>query len=181
MVYMEKINKKKLHNRKGFTLAETLLAVLILLMVSQIVATGIPVAKNAYEKVVLASNAEVLLSTAVTVLRNELGTASKIDTPDQKTITYFNADRGSMAKIGVEEDGSVKLHRYYYSVDGIVTDSGAEPLISKERATADLYVTFDTVSYDSDNKVVTFTKVSVCRESGTRNLAVRDTLSIRVM
>jgi len=180
MVCMENKKKHRLHNRKGFTLAETLLAVLILLMVSQIVATGIPVAKNAYEKVVLTSNAEVLLSTAVTMLRNELGTAREIKVSDTQTeVTYFNADRANMAKIGLE-DGSVKIHRYY-PVDGIGLDSGAEPLVTKDRATADLYVTFKDVSYDSKNKVVTFTKVSVCRESGTRDLAVRDTLSINVM
>ena len=38
--------KEKLKNRSGFTLAETLLAVLILLLVSVIVANGIPVARD---------------------------------------------------------------------------------------------------------------------------------------
>ena len=179
MVYMEKINKKKLHNRKGFTLAETLLAVLILLMVSQIVATGIPVAKNAYEKVVLASNAEVLLSTAVTTLRNELGTAREIKVSDTQTeVTYLNADRGNMAKIAME-DSSAKIHRYYDEDTGI--DSGAEPLISTKRATEGLYVTFKSVSYDAKNRVVTFEKVSVSKESGATDLAVRKNLSINVM
>ena len=65
---MEERIRKKLHSSKAFTLAETLLAVLILLMVSTIVATGIPVARNAYEKVVLASNAEVLLSTTISFI-----------------------------------------------------------------------------------------------------------------
>ena len=180
MVCMENKKKHRLHNRKGFTLAETLLAVLILLMVSQIVATGIPVAKNAYEKVVLTSNAEVLLSTAATVLRNELGTAREIKVSDTQTeVTYLNADRANMAKIGME-DGSVKIHRYY-PVDGIGIDSGADPLVSRERATEKLYVTFEKVKYDEDNKVVTFEKVSVCRESGSTGLAVRESLSINVM
>ena len=38
--------KSKLKSRSGFTLAETLLAILILLLVSSIVAQGIPVARN---------------------------------------------------------------------------------------------------------------------------------------
>ena len=58
--------KRKLRSNKGFTLAETLLAVLILLLVSTIVATGIPAARNAYEKVVEASNAQAVLATAAT-------------------------------------------------------------------------------------------------------------------
>lgn len=178
---IEKKKKSGIRNRKGFTLAETLLAVLILLMVSQIVAAGIPVAKDAYEKVVLTSNAEVLLSTAVTVLRNELGTAREIKAADSRTeITYLNADRGSMAKIGIEGNDGVKLHRYY-PVDSVGKDSGPEPLITKRRATADLYVTFEEVGYDPEKNVVTFTNLSVCRESGKKDLAVRDSLSIYVI
>ena len=64
MVRMREAIKRKLHTQ-GFTLAETLLAVLILLLVGVIMTTGIPAAKNAYEKVVVASNAEVLLSTTI--------------------------------------------------------------------------------------------------------------------
>ena len=62
---MKKI-RNKLHNRKGFSLAETLMAVLILLMVSAVVAAGIPMAREAYEKAVDAANAQTLLSTTIT-------------------------------------------------------------------------------------------------------------------
>ena len=58
--------KKKLKGKSGFTLAETLLAVLILLLVSTIVANGIPVARNVYNNVIIGANAQMLLSTAVT-------------------------------------------------------------------------------------------------------------------
>lgn len=65
-------------NRGGFTLAETLIAVLILLMVSGIVAAGIPAAKEALTKAVDASHSQLLLSTTMTALRNELGSARSI-------------------------------------------------------------------------------------------------------
>ena len=58
--------------RSGFTIAETLVAVLILLMVSSVVAAGIPAAKSAFEKVVVGANAEILLSTSVASLRDQL-------------------------------------------------------------------------------------------------------------
>ena len=79
MAGTSKAKKRKLNNKKGFTIAEMLVAILILLMVSSIVATGIPVAREAYEKVVLTSNAEILMSTAISALRNELGTAKDIE------------------------------------------------------------------------------------------------------
>ena len=63
----------------------------------------------------------------------------------------------------------------------------AERLVSKERATGDLYVTYKNVKYE--NGVVTFfggdeatdPGVSVNREQGTTDLAFIDKLSIRVI
>ena len=49
--------KKRIANRSGFTLAEVMMAVLILAMVSVIVAAGIPSAIRAYTNVTEVSNA----------------------------------------------------------------------------------------------------------------------------
>ena len=185
---MEKNTWKKLHIDKGFTLAETLLAVLILLMVTAIVATGIPVAKNAYEKVVLASNAEVLLSTTISSLRNELGTAQNVKTQTSESgeeadsvITYYNAARGASSKLFVEETDKVIMLQRYFSEEGLSADYDAAPLVSSKTSTQDLYVTYSSVSYDNDNGIVTFSGLSVNRTSGAEGLASRDNLSIRVI
>ncbi|MBR6219537.1 MAG: prepilin-type N-terminal cleavage/methylation domain-containing protein [Clostridia bacterium] len=102
--------KKRIRSRKGFTLAETLLAVLILLLVSSIVAAGMPAVKQAYEKVVLASNAELMLSTAVATLRDELGTAWDVQEVADG-VTYFSADTTNRSKLYVES-GTIKLYEY---------------------------------------------------------------------
>lgn len=104
--------REKLNSRAGFTLAETLLAVLILLLVSTIVATGMPVARTAYEKVVLTSNAETLLTTAISALRNELGTAWKVEQlKDENGVTYFSASTGTRSKLYIE-NGTIKILDY---------------------------------------------------------------------
>ena len=184
---MEERIRRKLHSNKAFTLAETLLAVLILLMVSTIVATGIPVARNAYEKVVLASNAEVLLSTTISTLRNELGTAQTIETPEPASegsakpgtvITYYNAARGAFSKIYVDTDEKIMLQRYF-SKDGLGATNDAVQMISSKTSTADLYVTYGSATYS--NGIITFSNLSVNRENGTTGLASRPTLSIRVI
>ena len=183
----EKI-KGKLHSNKAFTLAETLLAVLILLMVSTIVATGIPVARNAYEKVVLASNAEVLLSTTISTLRNELGTAMNVDIPGGATensvksgsdITYYNSSRGSSSKISMTSGGTDIQFQRYYSANGF--SKGSEPvnLISDKTATNNLHVTYNQVKYNKDTGIVTFSNLAVKRDSTV--LASREELSIRVI
>ncbi len=171
--------KKKVKNKHGFTLAETLLAVLILMLVSTIVATGIPAAKNAYEKVVLASNAEALFSTAITSLRNELGTAKNIEV-DGTTITYYNETRGTFSKIylNTTNPNTILLQR---SVSDGAMGKSSDPvwLVSKTASTGDLYVTYESIAPLTDG-IITIKKLSVNRESGGALTEPRD-LSIRVI
>ena len=75
---MSVVLKKLKESRAGFTLAETLICVLILLMVSAIVGAAMPSAANAYKNVVDAANAQVLLSTTLTALRDEFSTAKQV-------------------------------------------------------------------------------------------------------
>lgn len=186
---MEERIKAKLRSSKGFTLGETLLAILILLMVTTIVAAGIPVARDAYEKVVLASNAEVLLSTTITTLRNELGTAQDVKKPVAETgekantvITYYNPTRGASSKIYVASDGTQGImFQRYYSEDGLSAAYEPSPLLPPKTSTQDLYVTYEEVTYDKDKRIVTFFKLSVNRTSGAQGLASRERLSIRVI
>lgn len=170
--------RKKLNTRSGFTLAETLLAILIMLMVSSIVAAGIPVARNAYENVVLASNAEVLLSTTISTLRNELGTAKDVSAHDQ-TITYFNEYHAYTSEITVEDFSlkgamvqTIMYRRFAEDANLMLTDkersdyeeyvaikTPAVRLISTEASTADLYATYSSVT---DNHDGTFTFSGFC-------------------
>ncbi len=196
---MGKTIKKKLHSGKGFTLAETLLAVLILLLVSGIVASGIPSAQRAYEKVVLASNARILLSTTTSALRSELGSAKDVEIVTagkgekaDSVITYYNTGRNSSSKIYVnakdKEQPEIMLQRYFsaeklsadYAVTPLVSD--ATPLVSDAAATADLYVTYDKVTYDKTTGIIKFEKLEVRRGSGSETdavLAQMESLSIR--
>ena len=182
---------RKLQSRAGFTLAETLLAVLILMMVSAIVAAGIPAAKTAYEKVVTASNAEVLLSTTVATLRNELGTAQEVKLASPKVgeaatagpvLTLYHAARGAAARLYVADTGGsrdeIMLQRYY-SEEGLMADYAPSALISPQTATGNLYVTYSAVRYRDG--ILTFQNLEVRRASGSEPLAQRTQLSIRVL
>lgn len=186
------ILKKKIRGSRGFTLAEALTAILIMLMASSIVVAGIPAARSAYEKVVIASNAEVLLSTTITTLRNELAAASEIanDTDssgnaDEKTLLYLNRQTGVFSKIYTDTAGDqpVVMLQRYIDPDGDPKQDApaARQLISKEASTADLYVTFDEVSFDKNSGIITFTNLSVMRISTGKALTVRPTVSIRVI
>lgn len=157
---------KRILSRSGFTLAETLLAVLILLLVSSIVATGIPVVRNVYEKVVVASNAQVLLSTTVTALRDELGTAWDVSY-EGGYLTYFSADTGAKSKIYADGNGIVIQE--YITTDGLNTQDNAigDPryLVSAKAATSDLWVSFGNVS--CTGAIVSITGLAVYQKSDT--------------
>jgi len=150
---------RKLASPAGFTLAETLLAVLILLLVSTIVATGMPAARSAYEKVVIGSNAQATLSTVVTALRNELGTAWDISVEaDGKSATYFSAETGARARLAMGTYTGVNgaaiptiiIQDYALAVgfnDAAAGQGTERPLVSARATAGDLSVAYGTISY----------------------------------
>lgn len=75
----------------GFTLVESLVALLIFVMLSAIVAAGIPIAFKTYQQVVNVSNAELALSTTTAALRDELGMSVDAQ-PDSDSAYYQTAD-----------------------------------------------------------------------------------------
>lgn len=179
--------KKKLKGKSGFTLAETLLAVLIMLLVSAIMANGIPVVKNVYNNVIVGSNAQVLLSTAVIALRNELGTAQNIDVSGT-TITYFNATSQSYSKISLSasDPKSIKVDPYISFADKStpVTGSKQRDLVSNAASNKDLYVTYESVAYDRDKEpdMIVFKKIEIKRiNDNAAVLASLDELKIRLV
>ena len=98
---------KKSNCSAGFTLAETLVAVVILVLIS---AAALPAAMNAYRNAVDAANAQVLLSTTVNALRSELSTAWNVSA-EETTITYQSADTGDKSVISLGED-RIMLQEY---------------------------------------------------------------------
>lgn len=143
MTMIRKI-KARLEKRSGFTLSEVLVAMIILLLVTSIVAVGIPVAANAYEKLVVAANAEVLLSTTMTSLRDELGTAKNL-TYSGTTIDYTSSG-GSKSRIYIgESDDGICLKEYIGVSDSSKYD---QPLVSKEAANKNLHMTYTIESFD---------------------------------
>lgn len=180
--------RKKLKSSKGFTLAETLLAVLILLLVSVIVANGIPAASNAYRKTVLAANAQSLMSTTVAALRDELGTAWDVSVSDNK-VTYYSADTGNRSVLGLDDDGAIKLTEYV-TTDNLNVADGSKgnerELTPSATLTKDLTITYTSVSYTynstDDFGVIEFTGLKVTPKDKTEPvIAQMESLTIRVI
>ena len=150
---------KRFKNSGGFTLSEVLIVVLILLLVSLVVAAGVPAALRSLQRVVDSANAQVLLSTTVTRLRDELSTARnvEVDAGNNTKITY-TSETGSVSILTVEDKG-IWLQEY-----ADVTDLDFKhPLTSDSAANKNLYAVYEEAKYE--NGLITITGLKAVRQS----------------
>lgn len=140
---------------RGFSLAETLVALLIVTMLTALVANGIPIAKRTFESVRDKSNAQVALSTTTAALRNELGLA--LDAQQDGGVWYYQDASGAWVHIEAADDGSTLLKKYYqiisedfHELPGSDGKQIIEPLIPEESFPDGLSVALQGISYDRD-------------------------------
>ena len=109
-------NHKALFNKldqQGFTLTEMLVTTLILVLASTLMATGIPVAIDTFHKTVDTANAQLAMSTTITVLKTEIGLATdvKLVSKDNKQyIYYYNENDGCWAYITNAQNENQTYH-----------------------------------------------------------------------
>lgn len=186
----------KIRSSKGFTLAETLLTVLILLMVSVIVARGVPAAVNAYDKMVIGANARILLSTTVSALRDELTTATDVSVVSDggtTKVVYFSCRIGAYSQIYMGDDPFdpesghpvILLQEYttpHPSSGGSLPGSDPRFLVPKKAAGGALYIVFGDVHLTGDGTVndgIEFSDIRVYKEDFPNPIESLDVLLIR--
>lgn len=171
----DKLVKRKLRDKRGFSLAETLLAVLILLLVSVVVATGMPAATNAYNKVILGANAKVMLSTAITALHDELGTAWQVK-PITGGLTYFSASTGAKTNLTKGEDGKLWVEEYVSQSDDLIHDITEEKHKEEHKdkghllvpdTNSKMYVTCGGITYNENTGIATISDLKILKQDGT--------------
>ena len=149
---------KRFKNSGGFTLSEVLIVVLILLLVSLVVAAGVPAALRSLQRVVDSANAQVLLSTTVTRLRDELSTARNVKVDDDNITITYTSETGSLSILTVEDKG-IWLQEY-----ADVTDLNFKhPLTSDSAANKNLYAVYEEAKYE--NGLITITGLKAVRQS----------------
>lgn len=180
-----KLLKKLRTDRSGFTLGEVMACMLILLLITAVVAGALPAATSAYYDTVDSANAQVLLSTTISALRDELGTAGQVrveklgegeDAVD--CVVYRRAATGSITKLYPVEEQGFELLQYAQTA----TDQTTERLlVTREAATGSLYAACSGILYDDKTGVVTFQNLIVTRPDAAQPLASAGDCSIRVI
>ncbi len=168
--------------RGGFTLAELLITILILAMVTGVVAAGIPSASRAYVNAVDTANAQTLLSTTMTNLRDELGTAV-IDAATavaNGSISFKDAN-GNNARLYCDE--TAEEPGIYLEVSGASADSGGTRLLVSREASGNtkIYSRFTLTGYADG--LVSFENLQVLRGTGEDASVIAETgpFQIRVI
>ena len=172
---------RQIHSNTGFSLAETLMAIMILLLVASVIGAGIPAAVSAYTKAIDAANAQTLLSTAVNALRDELTTAWGVDPdPDGSYVFYYKSSTGAKTKLGkADADSSITVWDYVRYDDQTNYQMSNEPheLVSARSVAENLCVTFGSVGFSpTDDSVLVFSDVAVKKNN--TEIAKLDTFSV---
>ena len=148
------MTKKKVKNKKGFTLSELLVAMIILSLMTVLLVTGVNLASRSYRTVTDEGNAQVLVSTFASMLRNELSNANDV-TESADGYTYKKG--GSYYIMSLKTDGKGQL---------LIGEPGYEEvLISPLTATNDLYVSIDSIDYSDTDKLFTIQGIAARRTS----------------
>jgi hypothetical protein len=114
----------------------------------------------------------VLLSTTISALRNELGTATEKIEPNGSTITYINGRTGLKTELYTSGTQGIKIKEYNRAGD-VVSD---RTLVPEAAATEDLYATFGSDSTFAKG-VLTIKNLEVKRSSDAATDAGRAELS----
>ena len=166
---------RKILNNKAFSLAEVMLAVLLLTIVTAITAASIPTALRIYHQVVDAANAQTLLSTTATCLREELSTATSINITDDTHI-YYTSEDGDLCYISMDTNNDSLSYDGIY-LNYIGSSNFSRLLVSNEAASRKLHVEYTKVEYKDG--IVTFSNLKVYRD--TLELVGVDSYLIRVI
>ena len=170
---------RRLRDRRGFSLGELMLTLAILLLVTGMLANIIPVAKDVMDRTVDAANARTLLSTTVTVLRDELSIAQRVEEKNDTEVYYISGKTGAKNKIFPGAAGESIQIQEYLDRDGLSLASDAtRPLVSDAAATGELRTTYTGIAYNEANGVYEITGLQVVKNGnsviGPMDLEIRN-------
>ena len=156
--------------RAGFSLTELLMVLAILALVTTVVATCIPSAQRAYVSATDASNAQILLSTTTTRLRDVLSTVDPNKTVSENSgnaiVSFTSLDTGYKVRIKESAEG-LKMEQSVGESATPVNSALLVPASSAIGPDGSMYTTFSGansgITWDSTTGTFTVKGLQVCR------------------
>ena len=160
----------KLNSRRGFSLTETLATLVIMSLVGIMVTTGIATASKAYKQITEHANAQLMLSTTITALHDELIYALPDDpeptiTGDSTIITFKHVENGAEIIKYLDTDGRKGICIGYGDSP---EDTSLYPIVSYQNS-ASLYNNWKIEMKEEGHFSIS---VWICRSDGTELIRV---------
>ena len=142
----------KLRNNKGMSIAETLVAVLILLLVSGGLASGVSLANRYYTKTLRTSEANELFSTLESLISNELRYTGEVYLNGDSLDTFFSptfSNEKKLTRIVIVDTNKELLNdEYGYVAIGNTEDNEYRYILAKGSYPNELGVKIKSITYD---------------------------------
>ena len=192
----------KIRNNKGFTLTETLMTVILVLLMTGAVAAGISIMNRTIRRIQNKANAEVLLSTTLTLISSDLkNTVAVVPDGEKKaedggeTVKLLQIrENGTDAWIGIENDssaagsdaenGGIRKKYYTQTVNSETGDREYQDTnisigyVTKQAKTDTLYTTIGSITYS--NHVLTIHDLEV-KNTNDETQAKLDSFSVAAL
>lgn len=148
----------RMKNKKGFSISELLMVVMILSLIIVILGSGVMVVKNAYEKITLKAEAQTLLSTTITKVSDEFRFAKYIDGDNPDLVKFTSGNLGY--EIWFENsDGSTAMKGIL-----VCTNAGTSVQLLTDKTMTDRLTPSITYKYDADKNLFTATVTIATKE-----------------
>lgn len=151
--------KAWLKNKKGFSISEMLMVVMILSLIIVILGSGVMVVKNAYEKITLKAEAQTLLSTTITKVTDEFRFSKYINDDGTSPVRFVSGIRGYEIWFEDGDGTSGKKGILVCNLGGTSTQ-----LLTDKTMTSRLTPTI-TYQYDKDKKLFAATITIATKEN----------------
>ena len=169
---MTKLIQKKLQERIGASLIETLATVVLLGLMGIAMTAGVVAVNRAYAKVVRKANEQILLSTTIVEMRDIIRHST--DYKEKEGKKYFRTDKGYWVEFINPEDNSgisVQYNMYNLAEDTFTAHGAPVALVpGKNGEISKIHSVFTAIS-DSKNGVYTIEGIRVKGDDDDNGLA----------
>lgn len=174
------MNRDRVRKTDGFTLAETLAAVLIMSFAGLMIVTGIVAFTRSWWKITDKANAQVYVSTLAIRMQDELEFASEVGVKGESVVWFaddqtgytsmFEPGRGTASSFGIKRsDDSAGL-----------ASASVEAFVPEAMGGGRMYVTYDSLTYGKNTHVFEIKNLKAVEAVDSENKVLYQVDSVKI-
>ena len=175
------MNRDRVRKTDGFTLAETLAAVLIMSFAGLMIVTGIVAFTRSWWKITDKANAQVYVSTLAIRMQDELEFASEVGVKKDGSVVWFADDQTGYTSMFVPGTGTSSLFGIRRSDDSAeLASASVEAFVPEAMGGGRMYVTYDSLTYNQNTHVFEIKNLKAVEAVDSENKVLYQVDSIKI-